>query len=68
MYDGCGCGGYCPVTWLTPAELHDLQSAPPPDVHPSKHGLARLEGWRSEEGNVLIVAVCEVSWGDVIRG
>ena len=68
LYDGCGCGGHCPVKWLTLDELEELKSAAPPDLHRSKDGLARLEGWRSEEGNVLVVAVCEVSWGDVIPG
>lgn len=56
------------VTWLTPDELAELESAPPPDLHPSKDGLARLEGWRTAEGQVLIVAVGEVSWGHPIRG
>lgn len=67
-YDQCGCGGYCDVKWLTPDELDELRSAPLPDLHPAKHGIARLEGWRSPAGEVLIAAVGDVSWGGVVGG
>jgi hypothetical protein len=69
VYDACGCGGTeCKLDWLTEAEVRQIAESGPPDLHPSKHGRADLEHWRSAEGRDLVVAAVEVSWGSRISG
>jgi hypothetical protein len=68
VYDACGCqGAGCQsIMWLSPDQLAALRSAPPPRLRPSKNGIATLGGWRSSNGDLLIVAVSEVTWGEAI--
>ena len=69
VYDECGCGGSgCDLDWLSDDEARRVAEAGTPDLHPSKHGRANLEHWRSADGRDLVVAAGEVSWGDRITG
>ena len=69
VYDACGCGGVeCKLDWLTERESLALAAEPPPRLHPTKDGLARLAEYRADGGQVLIDVTGEVSWGSRIQG
>ena len=67
-WDSCGCGGYCGFEWFSPEEVSRMTEAGSPKLRAGKKHHGWLSEWATSDGDVLVVAVCEVQWGDVIRG
>ena len=69
VYDECGCGGTeCQLDWVSSEDGQRLAASGPPVLRPSKNGRADLEHWRSADGQDLVVAAAEVTWGSRIVG
>lgn len=66
-WDSCGCQGYCGLEWFDPARTARLVADGPPELVPSSrkmpHVAGRLSAWRSDDGQMLVLATREVRWG-----
>ncbi|MFP5348117.1 MAG: hypothetical protein ACLGIA_13960 [Actinomycetes bacterium] len=63
VYDPCGCGGYCGMTWFDRESVQRLAAAGPP-VMGRKRGW--ISHWRAEGGEAYLLVEDDVRWGDLL--
>jgi hypothetical protein len=66
VWDSCGCGGYCPLTWFAGDDVSRLVAAGTPRIRrtKSKHGLA--SEWHTDDGRALVLLERDVEWADLM--
>jgi hypothetical protein len=66
-WDGCGCSSSACLIWLDADRRQALAGAGRPHVQRrAKRRFGSLSHWQSRNGLDLIVAECDVRWGDVL--
>ncbi len=69
-WDSCGCRGYCGMEWFDRADnALFLRTGSPQFVAPSRkvpHATGHLSAWRTDDGQVLVLASREVRWGGLL--
>lgn len=64
VWDPCGCGGGCGMTWLSKEEVNAAEAAGPPRIvrKPGRH-IGNISSWSTEHGEVYLLAEDKVVWG-----
>ncbi|MBW3615160.1 MAG: hypothetical protein KY439_07630 [Actinobacteria bacterium] len=64
VWDPCGCGGGCGMTWLSKDEVDAAVAAGAPKIvrKPGRH-IGNISSWTSEDGAVYLLAEDKVVWG-----
>lgn len=63
VWDSCGCGGYCELSWLEPADIVQLVAAGAPKVSRKYRYLCEFSEWRADDGAALVLVQGPVEWG-----
>ncbi|MBC3761276.1 hypothetical protein ACUN7V_20095 [Quadrisphaera oryzae] len=68
VWDPCGCGGSCGTTWFwfDAEEVASLVASGAPRVRRRATRLTHLSIWADGDGHVLVLAVDDVRWGDLL--
>ena len=66
VWDACGCDGYCGLDWLDASQVARLVAAGAPEPRRRKDRVSHLSAWVSDDGSVVLMAVADVHWGDVL--
>ena len=64
VWDSCGCGGYCPLTWFSADDVAALVASGPPRIRRTKRRHGRASEWHADDGRVLLLLEQDVEWGD----
>ena len=64
VWDSCGCGGYCPLTWFNADDVAAMVASGSPRIRRTKRRHGRASEWRADDGRVLLLLEQEVEWGD----
>ncbi|MEH3075110.1 MAG: hypothetical protein PGN11_00285 [Quadrisphaera sp.] len=65
-WDRCGCAGYCGLDWLDAQHVARLVAAGAPSPRRRKDPVSHLSAWEADDGSVVVLAVADVRWGDVL--
>lgn len=65
-WDGCGCRGGCPVTWVAEDEVARLVAAGTPRIRRTKRKRGSASEWQDEGGRRLVLLEGDVEWGDAL--
>lgn len=69
-WDSCGCLGYCGLEWFDRTDNpRFLRTGPPEFVTPRRkvpHATGHLSAWRTDDGQLLVLASREVRWGGLL--
>lgn len=69
-WDSCGCQGYCGMEWFPATDNARFLRAGPPEFVPRSrkvpHADGHLSAWRTDDGQVLVLATREVRWGGLM--
>jgi len=63
VWDSCGCGGYCELSWLEPADIVQLVATGAPKVPRKYRYLCEFSEWRAADGSTLVLVQGPVEWG-----
>jgi hypothetical protein len=65
VWDPCGCGGGCGMTWLSREDVKAAVASGPPKIvyKPPRH-IGAVSKWVSDNGHVYLLAEEQVLWGD----
>jgi hypothetical protein len=61
-FDDCGCGGFCGPVCVDHDRLKRLVQHGPPRVRRKGKGIGALEEWRTDDGDLLVLARGDVRW------
>jgi hypothetical protein len=66
VWDSCGCGGYCPLTWFGDTEVSRMVAAGTPRIRRTKRKHGRASEWRARDGRGLVLLEQDVEWADLV--
>jgi len=66
VWDACGCAGSCGLEWLDASQVARLVAAGAPKPRRRKDRVSHLSAWVADDGSVVLMAVADVRWGDVL--
>ncbi|KQY23278.1 hypothetical protein ASD16_12035 [Cellulomonas sp. Root485] len=66
VWDSCGCGGYCALTWFDEAEVARMVASGRPTIRRTKKAYGSIAEHRSADGRALLLVERDVRWGSVL--
>ncbi|MCC2317917.1 hypothetical protein [Cellulomonas chengniuliangii] len=66
VWDPCGCGGYCGLTWFGEADVARMVASGRPNIRQTKKARGSIAEYRSEDRRVLLLVEDAVRWGDLL--